>query len=484
MTSGALRRNLKGYGFIFPWLIALTVFIGMPFIMGFYFSFCDYPPLQSPVWVGLDNYKEMLSDPLWRQSMIVTLTYGAVAIPCGVLLAMTLAMFLNARIRGQTFYRVVFYIPFLVPTVVVAVLWMWIFNPDYGVLNIVLNGFMNQVDRWAAGLVSPISHWLGEVGWLFQSIAGTGAAASIDPLVRVRHIVGALAAVAVPTVAIVGFPLAFLMVFWNMGTSPTSRRNLKILTCLPLPVLGLFRLGLFLLSFIVNIPAGVFMALVCFLVGLQILMALALLTKDPSAYRPGLNKFLKFLASVGTVLAVVLILYALFGWLCPGDLKKLHSPGWTADPASMPSKIPFAPAWSLWALIVMSMWGVGQMAVIYLAKLQDVPAELYEAAEIDGASWLQKTWHVTIPQITPIIFFNMTMAIIGEFQVFAEPYIMTQGGPQDTTRFIAIFIYDQVFTYQRMGYGSAAAFILFLVIVALTVFAYKVLQKRIYYAAK
>ena len=168
--------------------------------------------------------------------------------------------------------------------------------------------------------------------------------------------------------------------------------------------------------------------------------------------KPGLHRFLKFLAGVGTVLAVVLVLYALFGWLCPRRHQETaFAQRGLADGTAMPSKIPFAPAWALWSLIVMSMWGVGQMAVIYLAKLQDVPAELYEAAEIDGATWLQKTWHITIPQITPIILFNVVMAIIGEFQVFAEPYIMTQGGPEDKTRFIAMFVYDQAFTYQRVG---------------------------------
>ena len=84
----------------------------------------------------------------WQKSIGVTFTYGAVAIPCGVCLAMTLAMFLNARVRGQTFYRVVFYIPFLVPTVVVAILWMWIFNPEYGLLNIVLKA---SWPRWTGG---------------------------------------------------------------------------------------------------------------------------------------------------------------------------------------------------------------------------------------------------------------------------------------------------------------------------------------------
>jgi multiple sugar transport system permease protein len=135
----------------------------------------------------------------------------------------------------------------------------------------------------------------------------------------------------------------------------------------------------------------------------------------------------------------------------------------------------------MWALIIMSMWGVGQMAVIYLAKLQDVPAELYEAAEIDGANWWGKIWHVTVPLISPVILFNVVMAIIGTFQIFAEPYIMTGGGPEDKTRFVAMFIYDQAFQYHRLGYASAVAWVMFLLIVVLTLLTFRVSRKHVHY---
>ena len=130
------------------------------------------------------------------------------------------------------------------------------------------------------------------------------------------------------------------------------------------------------------------------------------------------------------------------------------------------------------------MWGVGQMAVIYLAKLQDVPVELYEAAEIDGAGWWRKTRSVTIPLISPVILFNVVMSIIGAFQVFAAPYIMTQGGPEDKTRFVAMFVYDQAFQYHRLGYASAVAAVLFLIIVALTLLAFRLSKRHVHYAAR
>jgi len=130
------------------------------------------------------------------------------------------------------------------------------------------------------------------------------------------------------------------------------------------------------------------------------------------------------------------------------------------------------------------MWGVGQMAVIYLAKLQDVPAELYEAAEIDGANWWRKTVSVTIPMISPVILFNVVMAIIGAFQVFAEPYIMTGGGPEDKTRFVAMFVYDQAFRYHRLGYSSAVAAALFVIIVILTLVAFRLSRKHVHYSGR
>lgn len=417
MASGALRRHMIGYGFIFPWLIALVVFIGFPFFSGLYFSLCDYPPLRSPVFIGMDNYKEMVHDAFFWKSIGVTLTYGAVAIPIGVCLAITLAMFLNARIRGQTFYRVIFYIPFLVPTVVVAILWMWIFNPEYGLLNIILKPLLGQVDRWTVDLQQPLTRWLGEWAWLWQNVAGNVSV--VDWMERLRHIVGALLAIIIPGVAMAG-PVALILVL----VVPAVKR------------------------------------------------------------RPSLRKFLRILAGIGLGLAAVFGLYMILQRVMPDDIKKLHSPSWLADGNPMPSALSFAPVWALWSLIVMSMWAVGQMAVIYLAKLQDVPSELYEAAEIDGASWVQKTWNITIPMITPVILFNVVMAIIGEFQVFVEPYIMTLGGPEYKTRFVAMFVYEQAFSYQRVGYASAVAFILFLIIVVLTVLAFWFFQKRVYYAAR
>jgi multiple sugar transport system permease protein len=128
-------------------------------------------------------------------------------------------------------------------------------------------------------------------------------------------------------------------------------------------------------------------------------------------------------------------------------------------------------SWAMPALILMSFWGIGNTVVIYLAGLQDVPRELYEAADIDGATAAHKVWHVTLPSISPVIFFNLIMAIIGTLQVFAVPFIMTGGGPARATYFYTMYLYDNAFRFLNMGYASAMAWVQLLLVLLLTAIA-------------
>lgn len=387
------RRNVAGYGFVLPWLLGLSFFVAYPFVAAGWFSLCDFPPMRDPMYVGSANYGELLSDPNFHRCLGVTTMYAAAAIPLGVILAMTLAMFLNAKVRGQAFYRVIFYLPHLVPTVVVAILWMWIFNPEAGLLNLVLRLLFKSGDWWTG---------------LFFDVE---ALKSAELVIR-------------PGIALLSIAAALGLLCWG----PAARRIWKA---------------------------------------------------DSQ-----LRRVLAVAAAAAIVLAILPLLSAALHLLRPADMKKLRAPGWLTDGDTMPSGLPIAPSWALWSLIIMSMWGVGQMAVIYLAKLQDVPAELYEAAEIDGAGWWRKTLSVTIPMISPVILFNVVMAIIGAFQVFAQPYIMTGGGPEDKTRFVAMFVYDQAFRYHRVGYASAVAAVLFLIIVALTLLAFHISKKHVHYQGR
>ena len=315
---GTPKRRWRGVLFASPWIFGLAVFTFYPFCASLYYSFTDFSVLQKPVWVGLDNYREIAQDPVFWQVFWNTLYYVALAIPGGVAGALGLALLTNAVKRGQWIYSVIFYLPHLVPAVASAILWLWIFNAEFGLLNSALRPVYDLLNSLRAGLDSQ----------------------------------------------------------------------------------------------------------------------LALDMKENSALLWG-------------------------------------PPAWLSSTK-----------WALPSLVLMGFWGVGQMSFIYLAKLQDVPIELYEAAEIDGATTWQKVWHVTLPQISPIIFFNLVMGTIWACQIFTEPYLMTQGGPDRATTFLPGYIWDNAFMYLRMGYACALSWILFLLILLLTLLAFRLAKDRVYYAGR
>jgi multiple sugar transport system permease protein len=133
------------------------------------------------------------------------------------------------------------------------------------------------------------------------------------------------------------------------------------------------------------------------------------------------------------------------------------------------------------SLAVMSVWGVGNTVIIYLAGLQDIPKELLEAAEIDGAGLVRRLFAVTLPMLTPVIFFNLVMAIIGTFSILVVPYIMTSGGPNNATYFYTMYNYDQAFKYLNMGYASALAWIQLTITLALTGVAFWSAKRWVHY---
>lgn len=284
------RRLLTGLAFVSPWLIGFSVFQLYPILASLYYSLCDFSVLEPAEFIGLGNYIELAGDEVFRKAVLNTFFYAAIALPLGILLALAIAMLLNTGVGGMTVYRTVYFLPSLIPTVAMAILWLWIFNGEHGILNYVLS-----------------------------------------------------------------------------------------------------------------------------LVGVS-------------------------------------------------------GPGWLSSPQ-----------WSKPALILLSLWGVGNAMVIYLAGLQDVPTHLYEAADLDGAHWWHKVRHVTLPMLSPVILFNLIIAIIGTFQFFAVPFIMAPGGqPARSAYFLAVNLYDSAFAYLRMGYASAMAWVLFLVVFALTLLALRVSQRHVY----
>ncbi|MDI7277211.1 MAG: sugar ABC transporter permease [Anaerolineae bacterium] len=134
------------------------------------------------------------------------------------------------------------------------------------------------------------------------------------------------------------------------------------------------------------------------------------------------------------------------------------------------------------SLILINMWAQGSAIVIFLASLQDVPRTLYEAATVDGANAWHKFWHITIPMCTPVILFNLIMGFIGGFQNFTLPWLLTSGGPNQATEFYSLYLYRNGFNYMRMGKASALAWILFAIIVTLTVLLFTSSARWVYYA--
>jgi multiple sugar transport system permease protein len=290
-SRATLRENLTGYLFALPWLLNLILFNAYPIGAAIYYSFTQYSVLQPARWIGFDNYKEMiLTDPLFWKALYNTAFYAAFSIPLGLILSLWLGMLLNQKVPAMALFRSTFFLPSIVPVVAASVVWAWILNPEFGLIN----------------------DLLGKAGF----------------------------------------------------------------------------------------------------------------------YRPP--------------------------WLT--------------------SEI-----WSKPAFILMSLWGIGPTTIIFLAGLQDIPEHLYEAAEIDGASALQKFQAITLPMLTPTIFFNLVTGLIGAFQIFTQVYIISEGGPLWSTLFFVYYLWRRAFQFFNMGYASALALVLFVVILALTLVILATSKRWVYY---
>jgi len=353
MRNASTRKEARtALLFASPWFIGFSVFLAYPLLASIYYSFCDYSVLRRPVWVGWLNYSNLMQDDVFWISLKNTAVYAVMALPLGMLTAVALALLLNTKVRGMTVYRTIFFLPSLVPTIPLAVLWLWVFNGEHGILNYVLE----RLPAYGAVLLPA-----------FVLVIGSG----------ILHGKGA------------------------------------------------------------RTPA-------------RCALAAALVALIAAAYALG------------------------GGW---GVVERIHAavrlpaPNWMSDTA-----------WSKPALALMALWGAGNAMVIYLAGLQDVPTEMYEAAELDGAGWWAWTRHVTLPMISPVILFNGIMGIIGTLQVFAEPYVMFPGGaPARSTYFYTMYLFDNAFIYHKMGYACAMGWILFLIILGLTLVALRVSERHVHY---
>ncbi|GGG25593.1 carbohydrate ABC transporter permease [Paenibacillus abyssi] len=289
------KSNYYGLLFASPWILGLMLFYAFPLLSSVYFSFTSYSILQPGNFVGLQNYKDLMNDDLFWKSIYNTVYFAVFFVPLSIIFGIALAMVLNIKVKGMAVYRTVFFLPTLVPHIALAVLWMWLLNPGFGLVN----GMLHSI-----GIEGPA--WLGSETW------------------------------------------------------------------------------------------------------------------------------------------------------------------------SKPS------------LVFMSLWGIGQAIVIYLAGLADIPQDYYDASDVDGANWFQKIRTITLPLLTPVIFFNLVMGVIGAFQQFTLPYALTkgQGSPANSMTFYVMYLYDNGFKFFKMGYASAMAWILFVIIMVLTAIIFWSSKRWVHYQGK
>jgi multiple sugar transport system permease protein len=278
------------YVLISPWLVGFFVFAFGPILSSLYLSFTRYDMANPAQWIGLDNYKQLAADPLIWQSLKVTGLWVLGGLPLRLVVAFFFAVLMNQRLPAMGFFRTVYYLPSVVSGVAVAIVWMWLLQPQFGIVNY-------------------------------------------------------------------------------------------------------------------------------------------------------------FLRMVG-----------------------LEGPRWLSSPV-----------WALPGFILMSLWNTGATMVIFLAGLQGIPGDYYEAAEIDGAGRPRQFLAITIPLMTPVILFNLVMGIINAFQVFTQAYVMTNGGPANSTLFYMLYLYRVAFQYSQMGYGSAMAWVLFLIVLVLTLLVFRSSGRWVYY---
>jgi len=296
--GGNKSSLLRALPFVGPWLAGFALLTLYPFCASLYWSFTSYDLVSAPQYRGADNYRrlteEFFSGERFGQAVWNTGYFALVSVPLSIALAILLALVLSWKVRGQAVYRAIFFLPSVVPVVASAVLWMWLLDPQDGLVNYVLS---------LAGLPAP--------GW-FNS---THEAFS---------------------------PLA-----WWRGRGGFGSKD---------------------------------------------------------------------------------------------------------------------------ALVLMSLWGVGNFMIIYLAALGDIPRKLYEAAEIDGATAPTRFRHITLPLLTPVIYFNLIIGLIHAVQAFTAVYIVSQGqgSPQGSMLILSLHLFLSAFKYQQMGYASAMAWMLLVVVLLLT----------------
>ena len=291
--SPKLREALNGYLFISPWMLGFLIFVIGPMIGLIWLSFHRWDLIGDPRFVGWRNFERLATDRLFRKSLEVTIIYGLGRVPLGIIVALGTALLLNnRRIKFIGIWRTVYYMPVVLPPVAISLVWMWIYNPRYGILNTMIQQFL--------GIPGP--RWLDDAALVLPS------------------------------------------------------------------------------------------------------------------------------------------------------------------------------------LMVMAVWAAaGRNMIIYLSGLQGISGELYEASAIDGAGYWKQFWRITLPLLTPIIFFNLITGMIDTFKLFTQAYVMTEGGPRNQSLFFTYYLFQKGFEQYQMGYASAMAVVVFIIIMGLTLLVFRWSKAWVFY---
>lgn len=292
LTKVARAEERAAWLFLAPSLVLFAIFTAIPVISAFFISFTQWNLFNEVTWVGLGNYLELAKDEIFAKVLGNTAYFVLVSVPVQIVLALACALVLNRGIKGQTFFRVVYFLPVVTSTIAAALVWAWLFNSNFGLINAALS---------LVG-VTDLPKWMGSTRW------------------------------------------------------------------------------------------------------------------------------------------------------------------------AMP------------AIIIVSIWqNLGYAMVLFLAGLQNIGKDVHDAAALDGATGWDRFWHITLPLLSPTTFFVLVISIIGSFQVFELVLVMTKAGPANATNTLVYYIYQNGFQFYQMGYASAAAMVLFLIVLAFTLVQYKLQRRWVHY---
>lgn len=489
------RRVFWGYALVSPWLIGFVIFVVGPALLSLYYSFTDYKLGRSMEWVGLENYKTLLGGlgaqgRRFMQAMYNSFYYALVGVPLQILTALAMAVMVAQPLRGMPFFRLVFYIPVILaggPAILLA--WRYMLASNGGFINVSLQRFAElippfgwlyrtfifAVESFNAFFIGVTrSDPVGPLMYVLPALLGAlvcaalvfaAAEATRRQVARtVVEVIGAILVVVLGVRAITGgsfAPHVFgrLGTFADLVTLRTSLRDVNDLDYLRTGFAEHAASPLWLLALLV---------VACAVVGYT------RLGDAPRKWLFGVLGVLFGLLAVGSLSDGVRYFQAFDTASAAAGAANHHFSLFRQVVAQFPDKnrVPLwlsSELWSKPSLVLITMWSSGAGMLIFLAALKGVPRSMYEAASVDGATGWQKFFRITLPMISPAMFYNVVIGLIAALQTFESVYIIQNTQTEQSLASAAYFLFVRTFRQLEIGQGAAASWILAVLIVLLTV---------------